>query len=421
MRLAKSLPIYTVTSFLVAGIPFLLLPVLTEYLETSDYGVLSLLSASTNVLFAIIGLGTAQAVGLEFFKLSKSEYKHYVPSAFRNSLISFVVIYALLFLFSNQIAASFGIPRKWLLIIPFISFSLIFITSAMGYLRNIDKPLTYGAFSVLRSSVEIGLTLTFVILLAMNFEGRMLSWLIVALTGMTIALFYFRSQKLLSFKKMSKAYSFSALTFGIPLIPEQLCIFALNMSDRFFIAKMEALDQVGIYSVGSQIGLIISILLMSFMKGFTPYFMRTLANITEYQKLRIVKITYLFIIGLFTAVIALSFAAPLIFKFFNKSYASGSQYVFWIGLGFFFWSFYAFAQRYIMFVKKSRILMVLALIAICINFILNYLLIKEFGTIGAAYATVISYATLGVMGLVMANKVYPMPWFKLKKVLRAKL
>jgi O-antigen/teichoic acid export membrane protein len=64
----KNIGIYTLSNVLNAAIPFILLPVLTQHLSTSDYGVISNYNALINILIPFIGLNLMAALQVVYVK-----------------------------------------------------------------------------------------------------------------------------------------------------------------------------------------------------------------------------------------------------------------------------------------------------------------------------------------------------------------
>ena len=410
MELFKQFSIYTLTTFLVAGIPFLLLPVLTRYLSPEDYGTLSLMNSIIRVAIPFVTLGGVYAITLEYFKVEKPAFSEYFSSVWFLQLGAFVFVLLLFFLFGKALGDFFNLPYNWLIVIPFLCLFSISEEIALALLRNENKPKTYGILRVTKVIIEISLTLFLVIGLSMNWKGRLLSWIIVVFLFFIGAAFWFYRQDLLHFKKIKKKSITAALSFGLPLIPDQLSTFFLNASDRFFIARLENLDEVGLYSVGSQIGTIILILVFGFILTFGPYQFNIMKEGTYEGKIKIVQISIIFLIVLAFAILAVYLFSPIIFYLIDVRYVESAQYVIWIAGGYFFWGIYCLAQQYFLFEKKTKVLMYLTIGAILLNLILNYFLVVKFGTIGAAYSTTISYIFLGIVAIFISNKFYPMPW-----------
>jgi O-antigen/teichoic acid export membrane protein len=156
---------------------------------------------------------------------------------------------------------------------------------------------------------------------------------------------------------------------------------------------------------------VILILVTAFSNFFSPFLYERLNKGTDAAKREIIKVSYIFIIVIFIALLLLTLVTPLIFSYFiDKDYSSGVKYVFWVGLGYFFWAFYAIFSGYIFYLKKTKVLGFVAIVNVVLNILFNFLFIKQFGAIGAAYATCLSYFIVAIIMGVLVNRLYPMPW-----------
>ena len=125
-----------------------------------------------------------------------------------------------------------------------------------------------------------------------------------------------------------------------------------------------------------------------------------------------INLTYFYIVLLVVLVLILSLLSGWIFNtFLDSRYIDGSQYVPWIAVSYLFWGGYAIFGRYILYLKKTYIMTYLAIVNVILHLGLNYFFILKFGTIGAAYATVISFFIVFISVMIISNKLYPMPWF----------
>lgn len=139
------------------------------------------------------------------------------------------------------------------------------------------------------------------------------------------------------------------------------------------------------------------------------------------MEVQIVRVSYIIILGLLAILLFLTFAAPLFFKhLINVKYQEGIRYVFWVGLGYFFWGVYVVFAGYIYFFKKTKILGFLAIVNVVLNIALNYLLISKFGAIGAAYATCISFFVVMLIIMKFSTKFVQLPWFNFNLIFSKK-
>lgn len=417
MNLAKQSSIYTLTSFIVAGIPFLLLPVLTDYLTPKDYGIISLFNSSVRVIMPFITVGIITSISLEFFKLKKAEFVSYFSSVLIIPVIAFFLVLIGTAFFGQYFADLIGVDSIiWVFLIPLLA---LFSTSeevALIILRNQKKAFSFGMVKILKAIFEISLSLYLIIVLSFQWEGRIYSWTITAAIASFCSLYFFKKSKLFKIRKIRKTQVLSALAFGLPLIPERISVFVLNISDRFFIAEMEGVDEVGTYAVGSQIGMVILILTGALLQSFIPFQYEKMKLKTRVSKIEIVRFSYVLMGVLLVVFFFLVILTPTIFSFINERFVDAQQFVFWIGLGYLFEAVYNLFYQYLLFHKRTRLIALITLISVFINLILNYVFINWFGTIGAAYATLFSYGFVSTIAFIVSNKIEPMPWLAFKEI-----
>ena len=150
---------------------------------------------------------------------------------------------------------------------------------------------------------------------------------------------------------------------------------------------------------------------------YQPFLYERLAKSTTSGRLEIVRISYYLVGGLLLALIAMTILTPLFFRFFvDQSYAGATAYVFWIGLSYVLWGVYILFAGFLFYAKKTGFLGGLAVVNVILNILLNYFLILEFGALGAAYATCISFFVVAVIVAWKAMQLYPMPWFRFARV-----
>ena len=180
---------------------------------------------------------------------------------------------------------------------------------------------------------------------------------------------------------------------------------------------MVSVKEMGIYSVGYQVGMIILIVNTAFVNFFTPFLYERLNRNTENDRIEIVRLSYYYVIGLFILLLVLTLLTPSFFAhFISDRFARGTQYVFWVGLSYFFWGVYLIFAGYIFYLKKSKILARLSIMNVVMNIGFNFLFIKRFGAIGAAYATCLSFFIVSVIVTLISQKLYPMPWGRWREI-----
>lgn len=412
LDLIKSTGSYTLFNVLEKAVPFLLLPVLTRFLSTEDYGIISMFSVMVGIVTPIMSLGMQAAILRNFFKKQNTDFEF--PSYVFNVLVISVVIsfsVGIIFdIFSNFIAGISSFPKQWLFAILIVSFGQFINSVLLSVWQAKFRAISYGVFKVLLSITNLGISVILIVWLGYHWEGRIIGYLTaVSLFGL-LALYFLYSNNYVKFE-IRKDYIKHALKFGIPLVPHMIGNYLINMIDRFFITNMVSLSETGIYTVGYQIGMIIGVLADAFNKAWNPWLYKQLNKESLSEKTKVVKITYVGMLILIILAISLSLIAPWFLNFFvGENFAGSSKFVFWIALGFAFKGMYSITNGYIFYIEKTIHIATITFFAALINIVLNYYLIITLKTIGAAIATTITYLVQFIFTWLLAAHLYDMPW-----------
>lgn len=419
MRLFRTFSVYTVLGVLHAGVSFLVLPILTRYLTPADYGIIALVNTYVSLLMPIVGMSSSALVSLEYHnkKLDKPDYAKLVTASLVIPFFAIIFLGVVAVPFYNSLPGLLEIPLTAILLIFPLTFLVLVSESYKAFLVTANKVKAFSVVSVGRIFIEIALTLIFIVVLGLNWEGRIYSWLIFVFLVSLFAFYYFQTRGYLNFR-ISRADIYKVILFGSPLILHEIGKFVIDQSDRLFLAKMVSVSEMGIYSVGYQVAMVLLIIVTAFTNFLTPFLLERLNNITDYKKIEIVRVCWTFLLGLLGSLVLLALLTPWLFSvFIGKNFQSGTLYVFWVGLGFFFWGIYLVFSGYIFFLKKNYILALLAIVNVVLNITFNYIFIRSFGAIGAAYATCLSYFIVALIISIWCNRLYPMPWFNFKAIL----
>ncbi len=410
IKLVKPLSIYIVTNIINAAIPFLLLPFLTIYLTPSDYGIVAMFQVLFSAVLPFVGLNIVGAISRQYFEKESIDFPQYVTNSLYILVISTILVLIVFFVFGNIISTYTLFPRTWLWVVILYSFGQNLAQVILALWQVQYKALKYGVFRIFRTILDIGLSIFIIIVLKETWEGRIKGQVIAISFFSLIAIIYLYRENWLK-SSINFNYIKHALKFGVPLIPHILGSVIITFSDRIFIANMVGLSEMGLYSVGYQVGMIIYILQNSFNLAWVPWFYEKLKLNKESIKLKIVKFTYLYNILILVVVILLIIFTPIFFDvFISKDYSSATAFVSWIALGFAFNGMYKMVVNYIFFIEKTYIIGVITAFTAVLNLCLNYFLIKANGAVGAAQATTISFFIEFVLVWIISAKLFKMPW-----------
>ena len=411
-KLLKSLSVYTLANVLNASIPFFLLPILTNALTPSDYGLISIFQLILSLTIPFSGLNVEGAVSREYFSEDKDKFHFstYVSNAVLIVVIVSILVLGLLVLTGDYIQQLTDFPAPWLWVVVVCAFSNNISETLLAVWQVKYKSIQYSIFKIVKTLVELGLSVFLILCINRSWESRINGQLICSIIFIALAFFFLYKEKLLK-RQFDKKNIVDVLKFGIPLIPHVTGGVIITMIDRLYIAKMIGVSEAGLYAVGFQVAQIISLLQNSFNIAWVPWFYGKLNEKSEETNVEIVKFTYLYFCLMLGLAFILSFVTPFIFKYvIGKEYIKAIDFVFWIALGFAFNGMYKMVVNYFFYIKQTYWVSIITFLTAGVNLILIFFLIKKNGSIGAAQSTAIAFFIQFILVWAFSSRKYKMPW-----------
>ena len=412
-KLFGNAAIYLGANILNAGIPFLLLPILTRVLTPADYGTVAMFGIVLSVLGAFTGLSVHGAIGVRYFQMERKALAEYVGTCVGILVISTSVLFLLVAVFGSWLAEVSGVPSDWLLVAV--------VLSGLQFLGNIRLALwqvsgeakKYGGFQITQSLLNAAVSLILILMVGMAWEGRVLGQSVAVMMFGIIALWWLLRDGLLRFPGGWRVHSRDALKFGVPLIPHVIGGLLIVAADRFIIVRLLDVAQAGIYMVALQVGQALGLMTESFNKAYAPWLMKNLSKPTEALRMTIVRGTYCYFVLVFVAAAAFGFFAPMFLGFLvGESFRAAGDIVIYIALGFAFGGCYYMVTNYVFFESKTTVLALITFVSGIVNIPLIFVLVGHNGIAGAAQAFLLTQALSFFGTWWLAHRLHPMPWLK---------
>lgn len=405
--------IYLFFSLISRAIPFLLLPLLTRYIDPAGYGVLSVIAVVTAIAMPVIGMCSNSVLFQRYFKLDEMGRACFINDSYKiilgNAILACVIAIPFSALIENHLKISLG----W--------FDVAIVCAAAGMVTTLTtslfqlkkQPFYYGVFQSAVSLTNVGFTLLLVVLMEMSWQGRVWGILISALLVSLLAFYLNWKSGDVNLSKMSESAHVSTIfRLGGALIPSTIAGWGIAMSDRLFLTSMTSLDLVGIYAVGVMIAQITDIFLNALGQAYLPHLFQHGHSDNEGTRIRIVQGVYVVaVVSLLTALVV-TLIAPLIMRLMiDIRYHAAIQVVGWICLSFAFFSIAAVFHSLVLVVEKNVVTIYVSALTLMVNLIGNYLLIDHFGMVGAAMGNALSAFTFMSL-LILSSLIYnKLPWF----------
>lgn len=406
--LLKHSSIYGVATIIQKGIGFFMIPVYTHYLSPTDYGILELMDLTINIITMLIGM----RLGASIIRY----YHHYENLADKLEIFSTALIFVfILTLIVVGVLECFARPMAGFVLgevnyyrylqIMFIAMGLQTIASVPENLLLAQKrSVTYSIVTIGTLISYLTFNILFLVVFEMGVMGLFFSVLITKiLNTSSLLIITFRQIRLIfSFKKLK-----NMVKFALPLVPASICLFIMHFSDRFFVQKYCDLNELGLYSLGYKFGMILSVIISE------PFF-----RIWNTQRFEIAKIadankvfgrifTYYFAVIIFVALGISVFSNEVIRIMAPSEYQNAAPVVSLIVLSYVFYGMANFFNLGIMITNKTKYAAYIQLFVAGINILLNAIFISNFGIIGAAISTILTFLCLAIFTFMITQKIYP--------------
>jgi O-antigen/teichoic acid export membrane protein len=412
-RVISTSAIYLFSTICNAAIPFVLLPVLTRYLDPTEYGKVTMFQTLVGALAAVTGLNVLGAANRKFYDRDATVdgMAHFVGACLQILGASALLLFLASFFAREPLARWLGLQPAWVLWAVVVSSAGFVVNLRLGQWQIRGNAARYGALQVSQTLVNMLLSLLLVVVLLQGAAGRILAQVYVAPVFALLALYLLARDRLLAWSWRPQ-YLREALAFGVPLIPHIAGIFILTAADRLVINDRLGLAQAGIYMVAVQLTMAMSILFDAINKAYVPWLFDRLARNDPEEKKAIVRWTYRYFLGaLAIAGLAFVLGPPAVALLAGKQFAQAGQLVGWLALGQAFAGMYLMVTNYIFFSRKTGLLSLATISSGALNIVLLLVLVRSHGVLGASWAFAISMAVRFLLTWVVSQRQHPMPWF----------
>lgn len=421
-KLLQQSGVYLLGQMLQKAVSFFLIPVWTIFLTPVDYGITGTLGAYSGILHILLMFGIYGAVTRHYFEF-KDDFeaqRSYVTTNFAFLVIVPGLVIALLACFGQPLwerVSSNSIPFHPYLILMLISAYSGLIGRLPYSLYQAQQKahkcilLDFASFLLL-----VGISLFLVVSRGQGAYGMMLGGCIAqGLVALVATGFLLKDW--FTFKLQWRHIA-TTLAFGLPIVPHLLSGWALTFVDRVMLERYVPLDEVGRYSLGYNLGMIMSMIVTSLNEAYQPYYYNLMSSDSAPEK-KILKIISVYVSSLgFLSLGGCLFAGEVIALLTPAKYHGSAHYVPPIILGYLFTGFYFFVSSPLFYYKKTNVLPLITGFSALLNILLNYLTIPRFGAIAAAWNTLICYAVMLILYYIVAQRISRFP-YPLGKILVA--
>ncbi len=417
-RLATTGAAYTAASIFSKLIAVALLPLYTRYLTTADYGAAEVMFAAVVSASILVRLGLIEAV-LRFYYKDDEDPARVISTSFA-ALFWVSTAAALLALpFAGPISeALLGGPDHSAPDLARISIGGLWVLTMFEFLLTLfrleERARAYFVTTMLSVLAAIGLTVVLVVGQGEGAKGLLLGSYASGAV-FVIGLIWLQRRRLSLW--VDRALLRRLLRFGLPTMPAELSLYALNFVDRIIIVRTLGLAEAGLYSLAVKFAQGVNVLVRGFQLAWPPL-AYSIRDDGEARRTYAAVVTWFtagcaFVVAgmwLLSRWIVRALAAP---EFFGSYEAIGL-----VATGVTLYALYMVLVVILGRTGRTEFNFPATAAALAANVALNLALVPPLGIVGAGLALVASYLVVLALMYGFTQRLFPVPyeWGRLARI-----
>lgn len=403
----RSGAIYGIANVISAGVPFLLLPILTRALQPSEYGEVVTFFMLMALCAASAGLGLHAAVGVRWLDSSRGDPHSYTASAVMLVFVTTSITAVLVAVVAPLLALELSPGLCSLAAIA--AGANVVQSMRFAIWQSLGQPFQAARLQVVAAATNMALSLIGVFLLHLGGAGRIYGATAASLSVALVCAYSMFSSRTAT--QPSRGDVRGLLRFGLPLMPHVLAGAVLTNADRFAVAGQMNSATLGVYGAASQLGLVMTVIADAAVKAYTPIMYGMLRNNSPRSKLRVVAITYLSApLWLLSALVIWGFyglAGPLLL---GHDYLEAAGLAIWFLLGGAVNGVYLNIAGLFFFTGRTEWISAATLTASAVAILLAASAVSRFGVVGGGVTYLVVHIVLCATAWTLSRWTTPMPW-----------
>jgi O-antigen/teichoic acid export membrane protein len=437
-KLAGQSAIYGLSSIVGRFLNYLLVPLHTNiFKQPGEYGVVTELYAYISFLMIIYTYGMETS----FFHFSEKEKadKNKVFSTGMITLLATTLLFSGLIIFSSETIAGWLDYKKHPEYITWMALIIGFDTlTALPFarLRQQSKARRFAVLKLVNIMVNIGFNMFFYIILPVwnKADGGTLHSIAKAIYNPAIGVGYVFISNLLAsaitlllmipemrFNKsdFDKQLLGKIVLYSFPLLIAGLAGMINETLDRIMVKFLSpepgsAMKQLGIYGACYKLSILMTLFIQAFRYAAEPFFFAQFKK-EDARKVYAMVMKY-FVITCAIIFLAIMMYLDIIKYFIGKTYWSGLKVVPVLLIANMCLGIFFNLSMWYKLTGQTRYGAYFAVFGAVITIAANMILIPKMGYMGAAWATLICYASMMIASYVTGQKNYPVP-YETKRIL----
>lgn len=400
MELAENVIFLLVGQFGTKLLSFFLVPIYTNILSTTEYGIYDIFNSTVGILISIFTLNICEAV-MRFAMDRDADSRGIFAYGSEICFISCLLVAGILFInFQFNINA---VLKEYSLFFFFL-FCVQAASGIMtGFTRGIGKIRIIATSGVLSSSAIIIGNILFLCVFKMGLKG----YFIANILGPFVQVFYLSMKvgihEYIDWKHPDLHLKREMRNYCVPTIANSVAWWINGLSDRYILIWMCGVAENGVYSVASKIPSILNVFQSIFNQAWS------LSAVKEFDRedrdgffSNMYNMYNSLMVTVCSAIIVADrFLASVLY---SKDFYTAWKYVPFLTIAIVFGAVSGYVGSIFLAMKRSDVFVKCSGTGAIVNILLNITLIPIIGAMGAAMATGLSYWSIYVVSVIYLKK-----------------
>jgi O-antigen/teichoic acid export membrane protein len=397
-RLISSLGAYQLSDVVSKVMAIVLLPIYTRYVGTSGYGIVETLATFVILVSIVIRLGMIESF-VRFYYTDEDRRRRdaLVRRAFLFLLASTTAVSLVMVLLASPLSVlvtTVRIPGTFRIAVLGV-WAFTNLEFAYAILRVDERLRAYATATLTNVVLTVAASLVLVVGLHRSYNGLLLANYGVSALVL-LALWWTMRERLLGDRAGAEPLR-TLLHFGLPTVPAEASVYALNVLDRQYVVHQHGLSAAGLYSLAVKIAGAIAFVVRAFQYAWPPLAYSVTDDAEASRLYGLVTTYYVLLSGWVVAGLTLE-ARWIVRLLATSSFYEAYRAVPWLSLG---WAMYGLWVVLLVVAGRARVTkrnFPAAVVGLAANIVLLTLLVPAHGIVGAGIALCGAYGVmLGVM------------------------
>lgn len=397
---AKASLWYAICNILQKGISFIVIPIYTRVLTTTEYGQYSVFNSWLNILIIFATLNLYCGVFTKAMVDYNDDRDRYTSCMQGLSTLLTAGLF-IVYIIKNEFWNSILDMSTLTVLLMFMYF--VFYPGMTFWSVRQRVEYKYKGMVIVTLLVSVVTPVFSLILLfcsALRADAVICGYLISqSLAGAFFYIYNFVRGKTFFVKE----YWVHGLKFNIPLIPHYLSLIILGQSDRIMISKYCGTDKTAIYNLAYQVSMLMNIFIAAINNSLVPWTYEKL-RVKDYSSLKKVCNNLCIVVAIMT-VGAILVAPELVSILGTKEYLEAIWVIPAVSISVYFTFCYGLFSNVEFYFSATKFVMIASATGAFLNIILNYIFIPIYGFIAAGYTTLFCYLVFMIMHFVFMRHV----------------